>query len=303
MELGLRFHQLMPLKIFISHAAVDEPLAKALVACLLSSMVLDDEDIRCTSVAGHMLPIGSDFTQTILRDLEDAAVVVGLITRNSVSSGWVLFELGATWGARKTLWPLVTDEIDPKTLPGALAARHVARLSKNTDVAQFLDEIIKRVSAKPRSHAKMAQSVSDLLAAHAAHIAAASSRKETPRDHPEIKEPPFAAVPVQTFHAGAREEAEDRLRQMHGHFRKRDFYREVHGLSKGTGETEQLSTWSLKRLIREGWGNDKARECRVHDLDMLFLTAADRKDKQKVTAAERRLLEVLQSLGIATGLA
>lgn len=101
--------------------------------------------------------------------------------------------------------------------------------------------------------------------------------------------------------AQAREEAEERLRQMQGRFHERNFYQQVYGLSKGTGETEQLSTWALKRLIREGWGNDKAVECRVHDLDVLNLSEADRKDEQKTTLADERLLELLQSLGIATG--
>jgi hypothetical protein len=112
---------------------------------------------------------------------------------------------------------------------------------------------------------------------------------------------PAASFEPQTLHARAREETQDRLRQMQGRFRERNFWKEVYGLSGGTDATEQLSAWALKRLIREGWGNDKALECRVHDLDMLNLGEDDRKDQQKVTAADQRVLELLQSLGMATG--
>jgi hypothetical protein len=47
----------MPIKIFISHASVDEPLASALVNCIFSSMVLEDNEVRCTSVPGHKLNV------------------------------------------------------------------------------------------------------------------------------------------------------------------------------------------------------------------------------------------------------
>ena len=48
----------MSIKIFISHAAADEKLATAHVDCIYSCMVPDDDEVRCTSVPGHKLPIG-----------------------------------------------------------------------------------------------------------------------------------------------------------------------------------------------------------------------------------------------------
>ena len=83
----------MPIKVFLSHSAADEPLASALVDCLFASMVLEDDELRCTSVAGHKLPLGSDFSNTLLDDIGDSSVVIGLVTRNALSSSWVLFEL------------------------------------------------------------------------------------------------------------------------------------------------------------------------------------------------------------------
>jgi TIR domain len=88
-------------KVFLSHSTTDEPMASALVDCLLSSMVLEDSELRCTSVPGHKLPVGSDFAATLLEDIGDSSVVIGLITKSALSSSWVLFELGATWGSKK----------------------------------------------------------------------------------------------------------------------------------------------------------------------------------------------------------
>ncbi len=158
-------------------------------------MVLDDEEIRCTSVPGHRLSVGSDFTETLLNDLSDTSVVIGLITRNSLASSWVLFELGATWGARKALRPLVSDEVDLKSLPGALAGRHVAKLSKTTDVVQLLDELITSLGAKARSRAKIDKAVTDLVRAHADHLAAASPKAVKSKVSPSAQEPLIAGVP------------------------------------------------------------------------------------------------------------
>lgn len=185
----------MPTRIFISHAAADEALASALVDCILSAMIVEDEELRCTSVAGHKLPVGSDFTATLLEDIGDSSVVIGLITRHALASSWVLFELGATWGAKKNLKPLVTDEVDLKSLPGPVSGRHVARLSNRGDLNQFLEELAATVGAKRRSAAKSTKATEQLLAAHAEHVKAATASTSKGRIETKSKEPTFAGVP------------------------------------------------------------------------------------------------------------
>ena len=196
----------MPIKIFISHAAADESLASALVDCLLSSMILEDEDVRCTSVPGHKLPVGSDFAQFLLEDITNSTVVIGLITTNALSSSWVLFELGATWGARKALQPLVTDRIDLKALPGALSGRNVARLSRRTDLTQFLEELTTAIAAKARSRAKVEKAVENLMAAHAKHLASTPTSAMKPSVKSEPKEPVIAGLPFSELAAMLKKE-------------------------------------------------------------------------------------------------
>lgn len=185
----------MPTRIFISHSAADEALASALVDCILANMVIDDSELRCTSVPGHKLPVGSDFTATLLEDIGDSSVVVGLITRNALSSSWVLFELGATWGSKKNLKPLVTDEVDLKTLPGPVSGLHVAKLSNKGDLNQFLEELAELVGAKRRPAAKGLKPMDELLTAHAEHFKAATAPPSKGRIEPKTKEPSFAGVP------------------------------------------------------------------------------------------------------------
>jgi hypothetical protein len=80
----------MPIKVFVSHASIDEPLASALVDCIFSSMILDDNDLRCTSVSGHKLEVGSDFTKAIREELDESSVVVGVITQNAITESRII---------------------------------------------------------------------------------------------------------------------------------------------------------------------------------------------------------------------
>lgn len=154
----------LQLRIFVSHASIDEPLAAALVDCLLGCMILRDSDVRCTSVAGHKLSIGSE-TATMLRDeLEDTSVVIGLLTPNAVSSSWVLFELGATWGAKRRLIPLLAGGLEFQSLPGPLAGHHSVRLADKNGLAQAVEEIAGTIGVEKRSAAKIDAALDKLVA-------------------------------------------------------------------------------------------------------------------------------------------
>ena len=196
----------MPTRIFVSHAAADEKLASALVDCILGTMVIDDEELRCTSVLGHKLPVGSDFAATLLEDIGESSAVVGLITKNSIGSSWVLFELGATWGAKKNLKPLVTDEVELKNLPGPLSGRHVARLSSRGDLNQFLEELASLVGAKRRPAAKNLAPIDSLIAAHAEHVKGATAASNKGRIETKSTEPTFSGMPFSELMAILRSE-------------------------------------------------------------------------------------------------
>ena len=67
----------MPIKIFLSHSAADEPLASALVA--VSCQAWCYQTTSCVAPrSGHKLPVGSDFAATLLEDIGDSSVVMSL---------------------------------------------------------------------------------------------------------------------------------------------------------------------------------------------------------------------------------
>jgi hypothetical protein len=97
------------LAVFISHSSKDEALARAVVELLRSAMNLSSKDIRCSSVNGYRLPVGAHTETTLREEVNSAAVMVGLVTPNSLASAYVMFELGARWGVSSFLAPLLAS--------------------------------------------------------------------------------------------------------------------------------------------------------------------------------------------------
>jgi hypothetical protein len=156
-------HSELPLTIFISHSSEDEPLAKAVVQCLLSCMVLTDGQIRCTSVDGHKLPLGCDTANFLRDELNGPVVVIGLLTSNSLISPWVMFELGAAWCARKDIIPLLAAGAKFDDMPGPLVGSHAAMITDAAALAQAMEQISKRLGAMPRSSAKITAAIQSLV--------------------------------------------------------------------------------------------------------------------------------------------
>jgi TIR domain len=85
--------------VFISHSSKDKELALALIELLKAGLGLPAEQIRCSSVDGYRLPVGVNTEARLREEVNQARIVVGLITPSSPASAFVMFELGARWGA------------------------------------------------------------------------------------------------------------------------------------------------------------------------------------------------------------
>ena len=138
------------LRIFISHSSKDVALAEALTDLLKLALGLVPTQIRCTSVEGHRLPVGVN-TETELRDEVNAAkVLIGLVTPSSLASSFVMFELGARWGAKLFLAPLLAG-VNPSGLNGPLSFLNALSANNEAQLCQFLDDIARRVGLQLQS--------------------------------------------------------------------------------------------------------------------------------------------------------
>src|SRR5688572_19277140 len=93
--------------VFISHSSQDSQLARQVVDLLRSSLNLRAQQIRCTSVDGYRLPAGANTDQQLREEALAARAFIGIISPFSLTSAYVLFELGARWGAGQPLFPLL----------------------------------------------------------------------------------------------------------------------------------------------------------------------------------------------------
>ena len=138
-------------KIFISHAHQDLEIAEALVKLLMSAFAMPQEDIVCTSLNGHGVPVGVDIEDWLKTKLKKADLVVGLLTKASLESAYVLFELGSTlWGGDRDIFPVMLEkDIDSGRL-GPIKNKSMLKVTGEADWMQLVTEIKNTLGLTPK---------------------------------------------------------------------------------------------------------------------------------------------------------
>lgn len=129
------------LALFISHASADEEIAAALVDLLQGALNLPNNLIRCTSLNGYRLPSASSVDERLRHEVYEARTFVGIITPRSIQSIYVLFELGARWGAGRHLAPVLAGGADAKALKGPLSNISALRCDDHAQIQQLVREL------------------------------------------------------------------------------------------------------------------------------------------------------------------
>jgi hypothetical protein len=132
------------LSIFISHSSKDADLAIALIDLLKAGLGLFADQIRCSSVDGYRLPVGVNTEDKLREEVNAAEVVVGLITPSSLDSYYVMFELGARWGADLFLAPLLAG-VKPIELSGPLSLLNALDATNDAQLHQLLTDVSKQL--------------------------------------------------------------------------------------------------------------------------------------------------------------
>ncbi len=152
------------IQVFISHSSRDEELAKCLITLIRSALYLPSASIRCTSVDGFRLPAGVPTEERLRQEIHDSKVFIGLITPNSMESIYVLFELGARWGARKALIPLLAKGADSRLLKGPLSALNALNCDSPGQLHQFIEELSAHLSTRQDRPAAYQEFINEVIA-------------------------------------------------------------------------------------------------------------------------------------------
>lgn len=139
------------IRLFISHSHQDEELAKRMVDLLDKALKIDTDEVRCTSVPGYDLSGGDPSAEVLKKNLQDCDVVIGLITPKSLSSSFVLFELGAAWGLGKRLIPFLGPDFDPGIMRAPLRDFHAYKWRTRTDWEKLIDDLSGRLKIEKKN--------------------------------------------------------------------------------------------------------------------------------------------------------
>jgi hypothetical protein len=155
------------LQIFISHSSVDKLIATALTELLKNALVIAPEAIRCSSVDGHRLAVGAKTDETVKEELLNAKSFIALLTQKSLNSTWVLFELGARWGADLHLAPVLAAGLTTEQLRGPLPGINGLSCDSNNQVHQLVNDIAKVLKVEVRESHLYSNYVNMLMKASA----------------------------------------------------------------------------------------------------------------------------------------
>jgi hypothetical protein len=146
-------NQMSTLRLFISHSSKDVGYVEALINLLRSGLNLPADQIRCTSVDGYRLPAGADSKATLRGEIHASEAFIGVVSKDSLQSQYVMFELGARWGAGKHLIPLLAPGTTFQDLSGPMAGLNALEGYSAPQLQQLVQDLASALDVKPSSPA------------------------------------------------------------------------------------------------------------------------------------------------------
>jgi len=149
--------------IFISHSSSDRELASELATLFQLALALPAEQIRCTSVNGYRLPTGADTDEQLRQEVRTSRILIGLVTPTSLTSTYVLFELGARWGAKLPLFPVLGCGINSSALRGPLGSINALDLADVSQVHQLLGDVAKALGKQAEAPSALTKQIDKVV--------------------------------------------------------------------------------------------------------------------------------------------
>jgi len=134
------------IRIFISHSSYDARLAEALANLLRTALRLSASEIRCTSVDAYRLPGGAVTDDQLRDEILEAETLIGVMSSRSLGSAYVLFELGARWGNKRSIIPVLAPGVPPAVLPAPLSGLNALESSKPAQLHQLVAGVAEQLS-------------------------------------------------------------------------------------------------------------------------------------------------------------
>lgn len=140
-------------KIFISHATTDGDLATELMDLLQNQFNLTRDDFFHTS--DSQLEYGGNWIEQIRKGMEDASIILPIITPNYLESEFCLCELGASWVNQQSLVPVIIPPLDHNALQNTPYRSWLQSITLNSKAD--LSELASAMTEKGIGHPNIAR--------------------------------------------------------------------------------------------------------------------------------------------------
>jgi hypothetical protein len=198
----------MSVDVFISHSSQDSELAAHLVDLLRSALNLRVNQVRCTSVDGYRLPVGADSDEQLRDEALEATTFIGILSPFSLASAYVLFELGARWGAKKAILPLLAPGVGPQALRGPLTGINALSCESAGQLHQLVSDVAGALGVGLESAAVYQRHVDAIV-----YLSRSTAASAAPQQAPSMDErAQLRAEPAQPRQTASYVEAEEILR-------------------------------------------------------------------------------------------
>ncbi len=128
-------------KIFVSHASKDAPVSTAFVQQILEGALGFPHSRICHTSSPGTIPIGRDIPPFLRDELDNADLVILLLSPNFAASPFCMAELGAAW-VQRTAFPLLIPPQGYNDLEGVFEVTQAAKLNDPTALDELRDRII-----------------------------------------------------------------------------------------------------------------------------------------------------------------
>lgn len=129
-------------KIFLSHSSADVALATEVRNLLIIGCGVSTNDILVSSVPGNGIPAGTpSFVDYLKERIQNAEIVVLLLSENFFASQYCLCELGATWTLGKPYFPMVVPPLSKSELGSTLEVAQAGEINNGRYLDQLPDKI------------------------------------------------------------------------------------------------------------------------------------------------------------------
>jgi TIR domain len=133
-------------KIFISHAWADRKLADLLRDTLVLGGI-PRERIFYSSSRATGIPSGTDVRAHLRRELQQAGLVIELISATFLARPMCLLELGGAWVLEKSTYPIVVPPLTRSEAVSQIGDVHMGQLGSDEEIDDVIDELHDRLTS------------------------------------------------------------------------------------------------------------------------------------------------------------